>query len=70
MIIVYQKMTKEALAKSVEETIQRVGNWFKENPKRSVCKSELWYGKKVSLTRKNYEQQIRDVAAQPDMTID
>ena len=63
MLIAYARLTKEELAKSVEETVQQIKEWFEKNPKRRVCDAELWYGKRIKLKPKTYEAQIRQMAA-------
>jgi len=58
MIVIYPKMTEENLRKAAEAAISQVGGWFQQNPKRRVCRAELWYGKHLSLKRKTVAAQI------------
>ena len=61
MIIVYHKMSKKGLRKSAKETIPQIEEWFQKNPKRRVCKVELWYGRHASIKRKDVAAQINAV---------
>lgn len=61
MIVIYQKLSEEELRKSAQETIPQVESWFANNPKRRVCKAELWYGKRLSIKRKNVAEQVNAV---------
>jgi hypothetical protein len=58
MIVVYQKMSEQNLRKSAKETIPKIEEWFQKNPKRRVCKVELWYGEVASIKRKTVAEQI------------
>ena len=66
MIVVYSRFTKAQLEKHVDEAIKGVRKFFKDNPKRRVCKAELFYGKMMSLKPETFEKQIRDEAAKTD----
>jgi Zn finger protein HypA/HybF involved in hydrogenase expression len=58
MIIVYNKMSKKELHESAKETIPQIEEWFQKNPKRRVCKVELWFGEMISIKRKTVAEQI------------
>lgn len=58
MIVIYPKMTEDDLRKVAAEAIPKIEGWFQQNPKRRVCRAELWYGKHLSLKRKTVAAQI------------
>ena len=60
MIIVYPKMSEEELRKIAADAIPQIQEWFQQNPKRRVCHAELWYGKKLTIKRKDVAKQIND----------
>lgn len=58
MIVIYPKMTEENLRKAAADAIVKVEGWFTQNPKRRVCRAELWYSKHLSIKRKTVAAQI------------
>lgn len=38
MIIVYRKLTKQ----EAEDNIAAIEQWFKDNPKRNICRTDLF----------------------------
>lgn len=56
--VVYPKVSEEELRKMAQETIQQVEAWFVKNPKRRVCRVEVWYGKHLSIKRKTISEQV------------
>jgi hypothetical protein len=58
MIVVYAPMSEQQLRKSASENIPKIEEWFKANPKRRVCRVELWYGEVISIKRKTVAEQI------------
>jgi len=59
--IVYQKIPDDELRDSAEEIIPKIETFFIQNPKRRVCRSELWYGKTHSIKKKNVADQINAI---------
>ena len=56
-------MTKKELDKAVVETTKQLEDWFVANPKRRVCRAELWYGKQYKIKRKDVLGQLAKIAA-------
>jgi hypothetical protein len=56
--VVYTRIPKEEIEKQANELPNKINNWFKNNPKRRVCKAELWYGERYKFTRKNISEVI------------
>lgn len=63
MILVYDRLTEKQLKKDASEVVKNLTKWFKDNPKRKVCRAELWYGKMHSIKRKNIKGQINKIVA-------
>lgn len=51
MIALYRKVPESQIRQDAKEGITKIEAWFLKNPKRKVCRSELWYGKQVSIRR-------------------
>lgn len=62
MIVVYSKMTKKQLKKIVEDSIKKIGEWFKSNPKRKICKVEWVYSEEKKVRRNHVEEDIKKLA--------
>ena len=59
--IVYQKMPEHELRDSAKEIIPKIEAFFDQNPRRRVCRSELWYGKMHSIKKKDVAGQINAI---------
>lgn len=57
-IVVYRKIPKKELLESAKDTITQLEQWFTLNPRRRVCKAELWYGEAHTIKRKDIKEQI------------
>lgn len=66
MIVIYNKLTKKELKASAKETIAKVNEWFNNNPRRKVCKAELWYGKVHKIRRDHVEEDIQAIVKNTD----
>jgi hypothetical protein len=51
MIIVYQKVPESRIRREAKEGVPKIETWFVKNPKRKVCRTNLWYGKRVFIRR-------------------
>jgi hypothetical protein len=59
MITVYKRLLSATqIRKEAKKAIRDIAKWFEQNPKRRVCKAELWYGKIISIKRATIEKQI------------
>ena len=61
MIVIYKKLSEKTLRKEANDVIKKLQTWFDKNPKRRVCRSELWYGRYVTLKRNTFKQQIEKI---------
>lgn len=61
MFVIYNRIPEDELRKSAAETIPLIEAFFAQNPKRRVCRSELWYGKTHSIKKKNVADQINAI---------
>jgi hypothetical protein len=61
MIVIYPKISVKKLKKDAKDLIPKIEQWFKDNPKRRVCRTELWYGKCINIRRKTVAEQINAV---------
>ena len=59
--VIYPKLTEQELRDSAEELIPKIEAFFLQNPRRRVCRSELWYGKMHSIKKKNAASQINAI---------
>lgn len=62
MIALYKTVPEKTIRKEVKESIPKIEEWFKLNPKRKVCRTSLWYGKIISIRRKTIAQQLNAAA--------
>ena len=58
---IYSKMTEKELRDSAAEAVPQIEAFFAQNPKRRVCRTELWYGKAQSIKKKNVADQLTAV---------
>lgn len=61
MLVVYPRMSEKELRDSAAEVIPQIEAFFTKNPKRRVCRSELWYGKTYSIKKKDVTEQINTI---------
>jgi hypothetical protein len=59
--VIYPRLTEQELRESAAETIPKIETFFVQNPKRRVCRSELWYGKAHSIKKKDVAGQINAI---------
>jgi hypothetical protein len=61
MIVIYKTIPDDELRASAEEIIPKIEAFFSQNPRRRVCRSELWYGKVYSIKKKDVAGQINAI---------
>jgi hypothetical protein len=61
MIIVYKTLSEQELRDSAAAAIPKIETFFVQNPKRRVCRTELWYGRTQSIKKKNIAEQINAI---------
>ena len=61
MIVVYKTLSEQELRDSAAAAIPKIETFFVQNPKRRVCRTELWYGKSQSIKKKNVAEQINAI---------
>lgn len=60
--VLYQPIPAELIRKEAKEAIEKITQWFANNPKRRVCRCELWYGQQLSIKPKTIKEQIESAA--------
>jgi hypothetical protein len=61
MIVIYKTLSEQELRDSAANTIPKIEAFFVQNPKRRVCRTELWYGRTQSIKKKNVAEQINAI---------
>ena len=59
MIVI--RRSEENIREQSEQLVKDMVKWFEENPKRRVCRTELWYGITKSIRRKYIQEDIDKV---------
>jgi len=54
----YNKIPDEDIIAEGEELKQKVAWWFRENPRRKICKIDWFYNRSIDVRRENYEARI------------
>lgn len=62
MLVFYKTLPAATIRKDSKTTIKKINKWFKDNPKRRVCRAELWYGDVVSIKRNAVEKMVTAAA--------
>lgn len=55
MILVYKKMTEAEIQKCADETLPRLEQWFRDNPKRRICNCQSFHRKMIKVRRGHVE---------------
>lgn len=61
MFLLYERIPDDELRESAKDAIKQIEQFFKDNPRRRVCRTELWYGKVRSIKKKDVATQINDI---------
>ncbi len=69
MLVIYKKPTKKDVKQDVKALKKGVRKFFEDNPKRKVCRAEVWFGKVLAVKKDNIDAAI-DKAAAAVETID
>lgn len=51
MIAVYRTIPAEEIKANAEAAILQIEEWFKNNPRRRICRTAVWYGKSIKIKR-------------------
>lgn len=62
MIIIQQTVPDELIRKEAADAIPLIKEWFKNNPKRRICRSEGWYGVQIFVRRGHVNEDIAKAA--------
>ena len=74
VIGVYARYPDEEIKRCIEDVREQIPAWFAANPKRKICKVDLFYGRSVDLRRETYSKRIdtelaallsQNISAQP-----
>lgn len=55
---IYPRLPEDDLRKMAKEAIEKITEWFQNNPERDDCNAELWYGKQLCVKRSSIAAQI------------
>jgi hypothetical protein len=62
MFVVYQPLTPKQLNDAVAELTKGITEWFEKNPKRRICRAELWHGKAAKIPRNKVAETLQKYA--------
>jgi len=62
MILLYQKYTEPQFKEMQRTAKTNITKWFKDHPRRKVCKAEIFYGKVVPIRRDHIDEDIQAAA--------
>ena len=62
MLAIYQRLTLTELQQQQADAVAQLNNWFVQNPKRRICKAQLWYGRQHKIKRNDVASQIKQIA--------
>lgn len=54
----YEKIPPAKLRKECASTIEKLTAWFEQNPKRRVCRAQLWYGSSCKVRRGHIKEDV------------
>jgi hypothetical protein len=60
--VVYKRITEQEIRQDAKKVIEDLGRWFQENPRRMICRAELWYGRITRIRRKHVEEDVGTAA--------
>lgn len=58
MIVLYRRITEPELRRDAKSALRQITKWFKANPNRRVCRTQLWYGKTITVKRNTIKADI------------
>jgi hypothetical protein len=56
--ILYKRLTEQEIRQDARKVVEDLGRWFRENPRRMICRAELWYGRTACVRRKHMEEDV------------
>lgn len=62
MIVVYARVSEKKIRKGIPDVVKLITEWFANNPKKKICKAELWQGRLVPVRRTHIEKDIKKTA--------
>lgn len=62
MILIYKTIPETEIRRDARSAVRKINKWFKQNPQRTDCKTEVWYGKMVAVRRDSVSKDIWDAA--------
>jgi hypothetical protein len=62
MIAIYRRITEPEIRRDARSAIRKIGKWFKDNPQRRVCRTQMWYGRFITVKRSTYKDEINQAA--------
>ena len=62
MIIVYKTLTETEIRRDARSAVRKINKWFKQNPNRTDCNAEGWYGKMIVVRRGSVSKDIHAAA--------
>lgn len=62
MIVIYKTISEAEIRRDAKSAIRKINKWFKENPNRTDCKAETWYGQMSVIRRGHVAKDINAAA--------
>lgn len=62
MIVIYSKLSPKEIKKIANKLIKDLPKWFENNPKRKICRVQLWYDKVINVRKENFKVRIEQEA--------
>lgn len=59
-IVIYEKIPKKTILSEGKKAIKQISQWFKDNPKRKICRCDFWYGIFRNIRKAHIEEDIQD----------
>jgi hypothetical protein len=55
---IYPRIPEKELREMAQEVVSKTEAFFANNPKRRVCRVQVWYGKVITIRRKHVQEDI------------
>ena len=55
---VYVRYPDDEIKRCIEEVRDQIPAWFAANPKRKICKVDLFYGRSIDLRRETFSERL------------
>lgn len=62
MIVIYKTLTETEIRRDARSAVRKINKWFKQNPQRTDCKTEGWYGQMFMVRRDSVSKDVHAAA--------